>query len=128
VAGGVGTALQVMVFVIGLIVIVIAVVFALRWVARRGAFKGLVLDDSSTVPPPGTQRELVPEKLIGRRGTAVTPLRPAGTAMFDGQRIDVVTEATFTPQGAAIEVTGVEGNRVIVRQVAAEPNEDTPSA
>ena len=49
---------------------------------------------------------------------AVTYLRPAGTALLDDQRVDVVSEATFVPEGAHVVVTAVEGKRVIVRQVS----------
>ena len=55
------------------------------------------------------------EELVGRKGTAITMLRPAGTALIDGQKIDVVAEGTYVPKGSAIEVVQVEGHRVVVR-------------
>ncbi|MGI5891588.1 MAG: NfeD family protein [Bacillota bacterium] len=54
--------------------------------------------------------------LKGAEGIAITPLRPAGTAVFDQKRIDVVTEGEFIDNGAPVKVIGVEGVRVIVRQ------------
>ncbi|MBL9134309.1 MAG: hypothetical protein JNK85_00510 [Verrucomicrobiales bacterium] len=59
----------------------------------------------------GTER---PE-LIGQTGTAVTPLRPSGTALLDGRRVDVVTEGPMVERGSAIRVIAVEGMRVVVR-------------
>ena len=57
------------------------------------------------------------EELLGHRGTAVTLLRPAGTAFIDGRKVDVVTEGAFVAKDSAIEVVEVEGHRVVVRPV-----------
>jgi membrane-bound serine protease (ClpP class) len=51
----------------------------------------------------------------------VTPLRPAGIASLDGERVDVVAEGAFIEVGQAIDVIRVDGNRVVVRQSRA-PN------
>ena len=56
------------------------------------------------------------EKYVGRYGTAITQLRPAGTADFDGERLDVVTEGGFVKSGSRIKVIAVEGTRIIVRE------------
>lgn len=52
---------------------------------------------------------------LGRVGVASSPLRPAGVADIDGMRVDVVSDGSFIEAGAAIEVTRVEGNRIVVR-------------
>jgi len=57
------------------------------------------------------------EALIGKTGVAQTDLRPAGYALIDGKRIDVVTEGGLMPKGTPLRVAEVEGNRVIVRKV-----------
>lgn len=56
------------------------------------------------------------ESYFGRQGVALSTLRPAGTADFDGERLDVVTEGGFIPKGTPIKVIAVEGTRVIVRE------------
>jgi membrane-bound serine protease (ClpP class) len=53
--------------------------------------------------------------LTGRTGRATSYLRPAGVAMFDGRRVDVLTEGDFLPAGSLIVVTRVEGARIFVR-------------
>jgi membrane-bound serine protease (ClpP class) len=55
---------------------------------------------------------------LGRTGTALSPLRPAGIADIDGARVDVVSDGGFIDAGTAIEVTRVDGNRVVVRRSA----------
>ena len=54
-------------------------------------------------------------ELLGKSGVAVTALRPAGTAVFDGRRTDVVTEGGFVEKGQPVTVVGIEGLRVVVR-------------
>lgn len=57
---------------------------------------------------------------LGRRGRAITPLRPSGTVDVEGERIDAVTEGAFVEAGKEVVVVKVEGTRVVVRQVEAE--------
>ncbi|MDE0638466.1 MAG: hypothetical protein OXI43_21705 [Candidatus Poribacteria bacterium] len=55
--------------------------------------------------------------LVGKSGKAVTPLRPAGVALINGQRVDIVTQGEFVEPETEIEVIQVEGSRVIVRSL-----------
>ena len=59
------------------------------------------------------------EELVGKSGTAFSPLRPAGTAMIQGLRVDVVSQGEFIEKDSEIEVVKVEGNRVVVRDLSA---------
>lgn len=54
-------------------------------------------------------------ELLHQAGTAFTQLRPAGTALINGKRVDVVTEGQLIERGAPIQVVAVEGMRVVVR-------------
>ena len=67
---------------------------------------------------PGRYRERA--DLVGELGLALTDLRPAGTARFGDDRVDVVTQGDFIPNGTTIKVLHVEGNRVTVREASAE--------
>jgi len=55
-----------------------------------------------------------PEAVIGLRGTSVTPLRPAGIAVFGNRRLDVVTRGDFLPPNTPIVIVETDGNRIIV--------------
>jgi membrane-bound serine protease (ClpP class) len=57
------------------------------------------------------------EALVGQRGTALTTLRPSGTAEIGGRRVDVVSQSTFVAAGEAVEVVNARGSRVEVRPV-----------
>jgi len=56
--------------------------------------------------------------LSGKSGVAASYLRPAGVALIDGQRVDVLTQGEFIPQGTPIRVTRVEGARIFVEPIA----------
>ena len=55
--------------------------------------------------------------LVGKSGRSLTPLRPAGAALINGQRVDIVTQGEFVDAETDIEVILVEGNRVVVRSL-----------
>lgn len=57
------------------------------------------------------------EIYLNQHGIALCQLRPAGTADFGGERLDVVTEGAFVMSGTKIKVIAVEGTRVVVRQI-----------
>ena len=61
-------------------------------------------------------------ELLHQTGTAFTQLRPSGTALIKGQRVDVVTEGSLIEKGAPIKVVAIEGMRVVVRASAESPN------
>jgi membrane-bound serine protease (ClpP class) len=56
-------------------------------------------------------------ELLNGTGTALTQLRPSGTAAINGERVDVVTEGGLIERGTAIKVVAVEGARIVVRAV-----------
>lgn len=70
------------------------------------------------------------QSLVGGEGVSHTPLRPAGVAIVDGQRLDVVTRGERIAANQAIRVIKVEGNRVVVTAVEEPetPSEATPAA
>ena len=52
--------------------------------------------------------------LVGTRGHAITPLRPAGTARFGEKNISVIADGQFIESGHEVEVVHAEGARVVV--------------
>jgi len=66
------------------------------------------------------------ERYVRKRGEALTVLRPAGVALIDGERVDVVTAGEYIKQGTPILVTQVEGVRIIVREAGGDT--DIPTA
>ncbi len=58
-----------------------------------------------------TQRHL---HLIGQEGVSESELRPAGIAVIQGERLDVMTEGEYIDENTRIRVTRVDGNRIVV--------------
>lgn len=57
----------------------------------------------------------------GMKGTALSTLRPAGKAVIDGRRADVIADdGTWIEQDAPVEVVRVSGNRIYVRRTGVE--------
>lgn len=54
-------------------------------------------------------------ELVNQTGTAMTLLRPSGTAQIGGNRVDVITEGGLIERGTPVKVIAVEGLRVVVR-------------
>ncbi|MCX6968809.1 MAG: hypothetical protein NTV93_01470 [Verrucomicrobia bacterium] len=65
-----------------------------------------------------SRNSLPTSNLIGETGEAVTPLRPAGTAIIHGRRMDVVAESGLIESGEKITVVSQEGIRIVVRLLA----------
>ena len=72
---------------------------------------GKLFISQQTVGDIGTEK---PE-LLDQTGTALTTLRPSGTAVINAKRVDVVTEGPFIERGSPVKVVAVEGARVVVR-------------
>ncbi|MHA6530350.1 NfeD family protein [Paenibacillus sp. BAC0078] len=92
------------------VIIIVAVTFK-----ERGIWNRFILQDSLTKEQ-GFVPVLEKLNLIGSMGVSLTPLRPAGTAMVGGERVDVVTEGSFISAGMPISVVKVEGGRVVVKE------------
>ena len=55
---------------------------------------------------------------VGKTGTTHTALRPAGIAEFDGVKLNVVSDGDFVGTQRPVKVERVEGNRIVVREIA----------
>ncbi len=103
-----------------LIAFVIAIVASILLVKvfgkRMKLFNKFILRDSTN-----TENGYVSNKsridLIGKEGTALTILRPSGTARILDERLDVVSEGTYIEKGQKIKVVKVEGSRIVVREI-----------
>ncbi len=99
------------------LLITAAVIYAwLRHLPTSTRFAGLFLRND--MPQAQGYISALPRgDLVGQHGLAVTDLRPAGTAQVGDERLDVVTEGAYLPQGTPIEVVRSEGYRHVVRAV-----------
>jgi|APTNR8051073442_1049403.scaffolds.fasta_scaffold00016_37 membrane-bound serine protease (ClpP class) len=57
--------------------------------------------------------------VAGLPGTALSDLRPAGLALLNGHRTDVVSESGYVVAGTPVKVVKVTGNLIVVREASA---------
>jgi len=53
---------------------------------------------------------------LDKEGRAITDLHPAGAALIEGKRLDVVSRGEYIEKNAELLVVAVSGNRVVVRK------------
>lgn len=103
-------------FLILLLILAVVIMIVVRSASKGKLSKTLILNDSLSKEKgfSGVEDMKIFE---GKRGIALTVLRPAGIGMFDGVRLDVVTGGSFIEEGTKIEVTEVEGRRIVVKEI-----------
>jgi membrane-bound serine protease (ClpP class) len=97
------------------VLLVLGTVGALVWLRvfpRTAVGKKLTL--ASSLGGPNEHPDF--SALVGQEGVAATLLRPSGTAVFGGRRVDVVADCEFVERGEPVVVKAVEGARVVVRK------------
>lgn len=99
--------------VVGTVLFIIA---GLYFLPRSGATRMMVLGDSQQADQ-GWVSNVSNEALVGQTGEVFTSLRPAGSIVINGERIDAVSDGTFIDKGEKVSVIEVHGNRVVVERV-----------
>ncbi|MBI1737188.1 MAG: nodulation protein NfeD [Candidatus Rokubacteria bacterium] len=125
---GAGATVQLIVYAAGRVVLALLVAVAgslvmLRFLPHLPYARKLVLDTALGAPGGWASAPESDLRWVGKRGSATSPLRPAGIGDFEGERVDVVSDGQFIEAGAAIEVVRVEGNRIVVRAARARREE-----
>lgn len=102
---------------IAILISIIASVILFKTIGmEKGFFRHLILKDKTSTEL-GYVSSINRLELIGLEGTTITPLRPSGTANFDEERLDVVSEGRFIQKQQAIRIVKVEGSRIVVREI-----------
>lgn len=83
---------------------------------RMKFFKKLILTDSTSTESGYVSNQNRTE-LLGKVGVTATALRPSGTVIIDDERLDVVSEGSFTEKDRQVKVVKAEGSRIVVREI-----------
>ena len=101
----------------GAIVGALILIFLLaKFLPKTNAFNRLILANEEKAEQ-GFVSYPSEKELLGAEGVALTTLRPAGTAEFNGKRVDVVADWDYVERGKRIKVLRVEGIKVVVKEV-----------
>ena len=95
-----------------LVLIPVLVIVGLKLLARSPVTLRKTLSREEGVSSQSSELE----SYVGTQGNAVTDLRPAGIAVINGKRVDVVTRGDYLEKDSAIVVSAVTGNQIIVRK------------
>lgn len=102
---------------IALLVAILAAVILYKSIGmERGVFKRIILRDRTSTEL-GYVSNVTRSELVGEIGITVTPLRPSGTATFNNDRLDVISEGSFIEADVPVKIVHVEGVRIVVREV-----------
>lgn len=100
------------------VLVPLAMMFGFKILPRSPFAKRLIARGFSFEDGQGTDRRI--GDLLGKRGVVAAPLRPAGTARIDGQRVDVTSRGEMIDADTEVEVVDVKGNRVVVARVSGD--------
>jgi membrane-bound serine protease (ClpP class) len=101
----------------GALVGALILVFLLaKFLPKTNAFSKLILANEEKADQ-GFVSYPSEKELLGSEGVALTTLRPAGSAEFNGKRVDVVADWEYIERGKKIKVLRVEGIKVVVKEV-----------
>lgn len=102
---------------LGIAVLITAVITFI--LIKKYGFKGLINRFILSDEQRNEQGYVAPKdqrNLVGKKGIALTPFRPAGVAKIEGMRVDAVSAGGFIQAGVQIVVVQVEGTRVVVQE------------
>lgn len=98
----------------GALVLSLVGIFALaKYLPKSRMFNKLVLSEAEKAEQ-GFVSYPSEKDLIGKEGIAFTTLRPGGTAIIDGKKVDVVADSEYIDKDSKIKVLRVEGIKVVV--------------
>lgn len=96
-----------------IITIPIILIVGLKMLAKSPVTLKKTLSDANGV----TSQAPELQKYLEKEGVTVTDLRPAGMAMIDGNKVDVVSRGEYIEKDIKVIVSEITGNQIIVRAV-----------
>ena len=91
-----------------------AVFFSYRSFMKGRLGKSDLVLKKEEIPVPNEADAL--KAWIGKDAVTVSSLRPAGFVEIEGNRLSASTAGGFLEKGTAVEITGVEGDHLVVRK------------
>jgi membrane-bound serine protease (ClpP class) len=111
-AGGSQVAfLAAMVVALDLVIVFVSI----KYFPKTRVGKKMILAHTQQTYQTATQESL--QSFVGKECVTESPLRPTGTAMLDGRRVDVMTEGDFIPKGARVRIIGIREGHLLVNKL-----------
>lgn len=100
--------------VIGIVLIAMVIIF-MHSLKNGLLFRSPIVLKERIESEAGNPSGTASETLVGKTGVALTPLRPSGIALIDGNRYSVETQAMFVEKDSEITVLSVDGPKITVK-------------
>lgn len=100
------------VIVLALLGILMAVML---YLLSKGKFRSPIILEEEQKSTEGYLSSSDLKYLLGKKGVAMTDLRPTGVGQIDGINFDVISEGNYILAGEPVEIIKVEGSKLIVR-------------
>lgn len=101
------------VLVLALLGILMAVIL---WLLSKGKFRSPIILEDEQKKSEGYLSSSDLKYLLGKKGVAMTDLRPSGIGQIDGINFDVISEGNYISRDTKIEIIKVEGSKLIVKE------------
>jgi membrane-bound serine protease (ClpP class) len=99
-----------------IIIMIVLGAFLAYFLPKTNFWKSTVLQTEETTDTGYISSE-TDSDLQGKIGVTISPLRPAGVAIFRDKRVNVVSDGSFIDKDVPVEVVKVESGKIIVRSV-----------
>lgn len=108
---------QALVMALGILAILgIMLGVVLTFFTKGKLFKPLILSDEQKKEH-GYISSSDLDYLLGKRGIAITDLRPAGSVDINGVKFDVISDGEYISVGTKVEIFKVSGVKLLVKKV-----------
>ena len=96
---------------------IVVLVVAFKFIVRSKFLDRIILKHTEDKDQGYVGTNVTYKDYLNKEGVTETPLRPAGTAIIEDNRVDVVSEGGYIPEKSNIKVVKVEGSRILVRKI-----------
>ena len=108
--------------IITLLCSIVVGVVMLVWLMKSGTWKHFSLNAESDGKTNQVDNAAI---TVGSTGVTISRLAPAGKARIAGEIVEVHSEGDFIDEGVEVEVTDIEGYRILVKKALRSPNPQT---
>jgi membrane-bound serine protease (ClpP class) len=93
--------------------LVIVTVFT-YWFFKHGLKGNLALKNSESISTGFKPFKIDYSKFLGKKGTTITPLRPAGKILINNSKLSAISQGEFIDINQTVKVVKVEGTKIVV--------------
>lgn len=112
-----GTALDLLIYlVLTIVALILLVKFALWVIPRTSKNESIYLKSDQS----GYKASSFDTAAIGKRGTAITELKPGGYILIDGHKHQAVSLSGYISRGDEVEVVSGQEESLLVKQIKKE--------